>query len=243
MKQHIKIVSRIFLIGFLLVTIQVFGQSSENISGAWHAKVDDKHTLILIKDGYFTKTSYENNKFIKTMGGPYTLSGNGLEIKLEFDSEKSETVGETVKKTFSLKDKTLNLSLNKGTETELVAFKQVDNGEAPLAGVWHITDRMQDGKLVPIQRSGTRKTLKILTGDRFQWFAIDPGTKGFMGTGGGSYTFENGKYTENIEFFSRDDSRVGAKLSFDGDLKEGKWHHSGLSSKGDKIYEVWSKVK
>jgi hypothetical protein len=62
-----------------------------------------------------------------------------------------------------------------------------------------------------------------------------------MGTGGGTYTFKDGKYTENIEFFSRDSSRVGSSLAFDGKLENGDWHHSGLSSKGDPIYEVWSR--
>ena len=60
-----------------------------------------------------------------------------------------------------------------------------------------------------------------------------------MGTGGGTYTTDEGKYIENIEFFSRDQTRVGAALSFDFELKEGKWHHSGKSSKGKDIYEVW----
>ena len=93
-----------------------------------------------------------------------------------------------------------------------------------------------------IHQTGPRKTLKMLTGTRFQWFAINPETKQFSGTGGGTYSFENGKYTENIWSFSRDSSRVGAKLVFDGKLVDGKWHHSGLSSKGDKIYEVWGRA-
>ena len=95
--------------------------------------------------------------------------------------------------------------------------------------------------MVPIHQSGTRKTIKILSSTRFQWAAIDPGTKQFMGTGGGTYSFENGKYTENIEFFSRDSSRVGQSLTFDGKLENGEWHHSGFSSRGDAIYEVWSR--
>ncbi len=86
-------------------------------------------------------------------------------------------------------------------------------------------------------------TVKTLTDTRFQWAAINPETKEFFGTGGGTYTFKNGKYTGNIEFFSRDSSRVGASLFFDGKLNNGQWHHSGLSSKGDSIYEVWSRVK
>ncbi|MDX1470670.1 MAG: hypothetical protein R3213_04170 [Flavobacteriaceae bacterium] len=61
-----------------------------------------------------------------------------------------------------------------------------------------------------------------------------------MGTGGGTYTTEDGKYTENIEFFSRDNSRVGASLEFDFELVDGDWHHSGFSSKGDPLYEIWT---
>jgi hypothetical protein len=36
---------------------------------------------------------------------------------------------------------------------------------------------------------------------------------------------------------------VEAQLIFDGKIEEGKWHHSGLSSKGGKIYEVSSRQK
>jgi hypothetical protein len=126
---------------------------------------------------------------------------------------------------------------------EVQGWNRLDNGEARLAGLWTITARKQNGALQPIHQTGTRKTVKILTGTRFQWAAIDPGTKQFMGTGGGTYTFQNGKYTEQIEFFSRDSSRVGSSLSFDGKLEEGNWHHSGLSSKGEPIYEVWGRKK
>jgi hypothetical protein len=101
---------------------------------------------------------------------------------------------------------------------------------------------MRESKVVPIHRTGTRKTLKILSGTRFQWAAIDPGTKEFFGTGGGTYQFANGKYMEHIEFFSKDNNRIGATLAFDGKLENGDWHHSGLSSKGEKIYEIWSRV-
>ena len=82
--------------------------------------------------------------------------------------------------------------------------------------------------------------MKILSGTRFQWIAYNSDTGEFLGTGGGTYTTAKGVYTEHIEFFARDNSRVGAKLPFSFELKDGKWHHSGKSSKGDPIYEVWS---
>jgi hypothetical protein len=61
-----------------------------------------------------------------------------------------------------------------------------------------------------------------------------------MGTGGGTYSTLDGEYTENIEFFSRDDTRVGFSLKFDFELIDGDWTHKGLSSKGDPIHEIWS---
>ena len=63
--------------------------------------------------------------------------------------------------------------------------------------------------------------MKILSGSRFQWIAYNTETRQFMGTGGGTYLTANGKYIEQIEFFSRDNSRVGAKLDFEFKLDEG----------------------
>ncbi|WP_449435434.1 hypothetical protein [Pedobacter steynii] len=56
-----------------------------------------------------------------------------------------------------------------------VSFNRVDDGKAPLAGVWRITGRMQeDGKVADIHQTGSRQTYKMLTGKKFQWVAIDP---------------------------------------------------------------------
>ena len=88
-----------------------------------------------------------------------------------------------------------------------------------------------------------RKTMKILSGSRFQWIAYNTETRQFMGTGGGTYLTVKGKYIEQIEFFSRDDSRVGAKLDFEFKLDNGEWNHMGFSSKGDPIHEIWIRRK
>jgi hypothetical protein len=119
-------------------------------------------------------------------------------------------------------------------------WNRIDDGNpGELYGAWLITGRERNGE---ISRStpGARKTMKILSGTRFQWIAYNTDTGEFFGTGGGTYTTENGKYTENIEFFSRDNSRVGRSLRFEYEIKDGEWHHSGLSSKGEPIYEIWT---
>ncbi len=103
-----------------------------------------------------------------------------------------------------------------------------------------MSGRKRNGEIQLRDTSKPRKTMKIMSGTRFQWIAYNTETKQFMGTGGGTYTSVKGEYTEHIEFFSRDDSRVGASLKFNYSVVDRKWYHSGLSSKGDSIYEIWS---
>lgn len=230
----------------VILTIIVLKSSSAQtnstaITGAWKINEADKEHVLIFQDGFFFHTAFNKNskQFFLSQGGTYTQEGDELSAKIYFHTANIEEVGTQLNARFSIADNTLNLMINGETQN----WMRLDDGSAPLAGTWRITSRMQDGKLTPIHQTGARQTYKILSGTRFQWAAINPGTKEFSGTGGGTYTFANGKYTENIEFFSRDSSRVGASLTFEGKLENGEWHHSGLSSKGDKIYEVWSRVR
>lgn len=228
------------LLFFSLVLFTFSSFAQDQLNGAWQLKMNGHDFVLLFMDGYFTTSEYTKDEFINTWGGPYSKAINTIKVKKEFDTYDKEATGSEIIMNFSMIENQLILS---GESGETATYTRLDDGKAPLAGVWKITGREQDGKLVDIHQTGPRKTLKMLTGARFQWFAINPETKQFSGTGGGTYSFENGKYTENILFFSRDNSRVGASLQFDGKLVDGKWHHRGLSSKGDKIYEVWGKVK
>ena len=154
-------------------------------------------------------------------------------VKLvEFNTFSPEKVGTTINENISLKGKKLTLGNKTFSRTD-------DNKPGALAGAWLITGRKRGEEMGEI-KEGPRKTMKILSGTRFQWIAYNTETKQFMGTGGGTYTSANGKYIENIDFFSRDNTRVGASLDFKFELKDGNWHHSGKSSKGDPIYEIWS---
>jgi hypothetical protein len=240
-----KYISPVILAMLVLSFTMAFRQPSATISelptGAWEKRAGDAQEVLLFADGYFTHTAYDqtNRKFIRTRGGAVSAQGKGLSILIEFDTKEKEAVGQTIDFSANVSQNNLITDIG-GTEER---WTRLDAGNSGLAGLWQITARKQEGGLVPIHQTGTRKTVKILSGTRFQWAAIDPGTKQFMGTGGGRYTFQNGKYTEHIEFFSRDSSRVGSSLSFDGKLENGDWHHSGLSSRGEPIYEVWSRKK
>ena len=69
---------------------------------------------------------------------------------------------------------------------------------------------------------------------------IESSSFGWIFISGGFYTAQNGIYTENIEFFSRNNTSVGRVLPFQYSIKGVDWHHQGKSSKGDPMYEVWT---
>ena len=227
----------IFLILALALSITLQAQNTSLLQGAWERSLDgtNKQTLVIAGDFWsFTEFDAAQKSFVGTMGGAWELNNNSISYTYEYS-------------TFSdlLHQQLLPSTLTSVTESELtlgsVVWQRVDNGTpGSLQGAWLITGRERNGAMNTIT-PGVRKTMKILSGTRFQWIAYNTETRAFLGTGGGSYTTENGRYTENIEFFSRDDSRVGASLGFDFELKEGKWHHKGKSSKGNPIYEIWSK--
>ena len=215
-----------------IIILASFNKEAKEIKGAYGYSERGMKMVLLFEDGYFMQSVYQDKQFVGTWGGTFDLKKDSIQFNIEFHTRESKKVGNALTVPFQLKSNSLIIDKNE--------MQKIDDGNGALAGNWRITGRKQNDKMGEIQR-GPRKTLKLLTGTRFQWAAINTETKEFFGTGGGTYTFTNGKYTENIEFFSRDSSRVGASLSFDGEVKGDQWIHSGLSSKGDPIYEIWSR--
>ncbi|WP_031528959.1 hypothetical protein [Dyadobacter crusticola] len=225
----------------VLMSIVAFAQVPK---GAWKSQEPTgSASTLIVADNYMVIASYSvgNKYFERTEGGPFTMSGDQMTYTPEFNSADTSKIGIPIVFTVTVKDDILTLKYE-----EAMVWMRVDNAaNVPMAGAWHITERANGGQgdLVKIHQEGTRKTLKLLSATRFQWFAIDPGVKGFYATGGGTYTAKNGKYTENIQFFSKDNNRVGTSLSFDFKLENGRWDHSGKSSEGKPIHEIWEKIK
>ncbi len=230
------------IIVLLLCTFLSFGIKAQSLIGAWEGYHTSENgeklkSVVIFSDGYQVITTYNSKtgKFISSNGGTWKLIGDTMTEKVEFDTNNSERVGTEVSFDVFINDSIMGIV---GGEMKL---KRIDNGvPGKLQGAWLMSGRIRDGETQLRDTSRPRKTMKILSGTRFQWIAYNTETKQFMGTGGGVYITTNGEYTENIEFFSRDDSKVGARLKFNYSLVKGKWHHSGLSSKGDPIHEIWS---
>ena len=179
---------------------------------------------ILMDASYFVESQFKMNpnKFVKTIGGFYKQNGEYLEVNLEFNSNFSKD------------------SLKQVTIKDQHLWEKVSKNKLPLEGKWLMAGRVKDNQERRRDTSRSRKTMKILVDGYFQWIAFDTATFTFHGTGGGSYNAVNGAYTETIDYFSRDNNKVGISLLFEYEKKGSDWHHKGFSSKGDPLHEIWT---
>lgn len=244
-----KIISQLGFLAFLFLIfaalIPVSAQQAA-VDGAWRRQTTDEENrkvtqVLLIADGFFTWTEYltADGDFVMTKGGSMTREGNNLTLAYEFHTADADAVGSSEALQAKAGKKKLTLQEPGGDKMK---WKKIDAGAStPLTGAWLFSGRKRDGELQRRDTNQPRKTMKILTGKRFQWIAYNTESGEFFGTGGGEYTAQDGKYTENILFFSRDKDRVGASLEFNFDVQGEDWHHSGFSSSGNPMYEIWTK--
>ena len=191
----------------LAFVLNLFQEESEirvapGITGAWQSKtIDGKTGLWIITKEHFSITYYKTEpaEFLYTEGGKWSINEkNKMEFIWEYHTTKKELVGQIKTHNVILDGKTIKVAD--------AVWTQVNDGtRGVLQGAWLITGRMRDGE-VKSRQPGARKTMKILSASKFQWIAYNSETGDFFGTGGGSYTTVGGRYTEIIEFFSRDNS-------------------------------------
>ncbi|MDW5290702.1 membrane or secreted protein [Formosa sp. PL04] len=226
----------------LICAFLSFTVKAQSPIGAWESMSTSENgdairIVVIFTDGYQVLSKYNatTGKFIQSNGGTWTLEGDTMTEKIEFNTDDPEQVGTEVSFQVDITDTSIQII---GYDMTL---NRIDNGKpGALQGAWLMSGRIKNGETQLRDTSSPRKTMKILSGTQFQWIAYNTETKEFMGTGGGTYTTKNGEYSENIEFFSKDDSKVGLSLNFNYELIDNNWHHSGLSSKGDPINEIWS---
>ena len=210
-----------------------------NLVGAWQRGPEENRIVWINSEKHFAAVVYnvKENKFLGTCGGTWKVEGNVFVEVHDFNTMKAEIIGKELRNIIEIRDGKLTFKMKQGDEE----WTRIDDGgPGKLSGAWIITGRVNDGQLRKMT-PGARKTMKILSGTRFQWVAYNSVTKEFFGTGAGHYTTENGKYVETIDVFSRDNSRAGLKLEFNFSIKDGEWHHNGLSSKGEPVNEIWTK--
>ena len=169
-----------------------------------------------------------------TYGGYYEHGNGIMNLALEFNSDYENDGIREMEIKYSQDAEKLQFGNNGLVFTKAPEMKQ------DLDGFWLFATRGPDTGQERRGDNRPRKTLKVLADGTFQWIAYHTETFKFSGTGGGSYSAKEGTYTESIEFFSRDNSRTGAKLQFQYERMADDWHHKGKNSRGEPLYEIWS---
>jgi len=238
---------RLLISGLALIILSSLGVNGQNLSGAWklmsmNGKPFDHQGIKIYSDGYFMFGIYTaSGEFVKAGGGNYKANGKEYIEVPDFYTSDSTQVRKPLTYSFSLKNDELMLSAEGQKET----WKKVDDISAAVSGAWRFGARVNDEGVAGKRRGGDspRQTMKILSGEYFQWAAFNYETKQFSGTGGGTYKLQNNQYTETIRFFSRDNSRVGISLMFECKLEGTDWYHKGKGTTGNPVSEVWEKIK
>ena len=197
---------------------------SLNFSQVYNVDNEEDISRVILDNEYIviSKFKSDSGNFISTLGGYYQLNEGVYEINLEFNSNYEQ-------------DSIESLSIAKTSK-----WKNISKENNTLNGKWVMSGRYNNGEFRTRNTALPRKTMKVLIDGFFQWIAFNTETFKFSGSGGGEYETVDGKYIEIIQYFSRDDSRVGAELDFNYEIKNKDWYHAGLSSKGKPINEVWS---
>tara|TARA_B100001057_G_scaffold2457_1_gene2240 strand:+ start:1130 stop:1795 length:666 start_codon:yes stop_codon:yes gene_type:complete len=207
----------------------VVALSFSNLNGQVYEFDSETNTHRIIKDkNYIIETVFNSStgEFEFTRGGFYS-GKKTLNVDFEFNSNFT------------------NDSIKKILYTNTKKWKKVSSSKQKLQGKWLMAGRVTNVGEKRRDLNRTRKTMKILIDGFFQWIAFDTSNFRFFGSGGGSYNteFENnpekGEYTEKIQFFSRDNNKVGLILPFEYDLRGEDWYHKGLNSKGGALHEIW----
>jgi hypothetical protein len=228
-------------------------EQSINFQGAWQLvssngeAVANNVVRIYSKEFFaYSESSKSDGAFISAGGGYYDLSDGKYTETMGFYTPDSSKVTKSYTYTIrSVGDKLTIIGEMDGKAINDV-YELIDNSSTVLTGNWRMLGRPNDQGVLENRRPvAARVTVKILSGTRFQWAAINTENGGFFGSGGGTYTAVDGKYTENILFFSRDNSRVGMSLVFDYRMDDNNndWYHKGLNSTGGPMHELWTRYK
>ncbi|MBE7170638.1 MAG: membrane or secreted protein [Williamsia sp.] len=211
----------------------------KELIGAWGYGTPQNKTVMITTDKVFSVATYDRpgKRFISSYGGTWRTENNKLIKKIEWNSVDSTQVGSELSEDVQLTGGKLQVPGKKESWTRLD-----DGTPGALMGAWVITGNYRNDSA--IKRASPfipRRTMKVLSGKYFHWIAYNVNTRAFTNAGGGTYTTSNGKYTENIEFFTKTGESIGKSLQFDYSFVNGDWRHKGEKSTGGPLDECWSK--
>ncbi len=220
--------------------------SNDPYIGAWVSEGEDKGrpvtSILIVTKDFFTIASFltKDHHFLASSGGSYEMTDNKMSVTISYHSPDPQQVGK--KHVLLAKPTSTGYKLMGRDGRVLGDWKRMDEGSPDaLAGLWYATSYVNDlGDTV--KTSYKVRTIKILSDSYFQWVTFDTVSGKFLSSAGGTYTHTPSRYTENITFYSEADEKTGKDLSFQCVFEGNLWQHSGKSSDGKPLFEIWRRI-
>lgn len=227
-----------------------FSLYAQHLNGAWRLIEEDgnrvnSETIKLYSNSYFTYSTFDkaSGGFIEAGGGTYFYEVFSYTENIEIDSNEPKHSGVTLPYKAILSEKLLTLTNLRSGKTQL--WEKFDEAtDYEMATCWRIHEKRDEGDehWRRIEYS-PRKTIKMITNNRYQVLALNSKTGEFIGSSGGTWSKDKISYTENIEYFSKNQNNVGKSLKFNRKIVDGLWHHTGKQTNGLLMMEKWMRYK
>jgi hypothetical protein len=147
----------------------------------------------------------------------------------------------TMKKTLLILGTVVTLALT----AALFAAEKPPKGTGSHLGTWQLVSAKYGDAKEFSDVSNEGPHIKMLTADRFIWVIYDSKTKLISLSMGGSYRLQGSNYTETVEFFLPQGMKIylGKEQEFTISVEGDKLFQSGKLSDGQRIEEIWQRVK
>jgi len=235
----------LFILGFCLCINNFL--NAQSIAGVWQQVNASGNTATLIcTENYLMFAVYKvsDKKLVSSGGGSFEIlkadAKTILSFKRDFNTEDSTLVGLTVANVFTVDNKKLTVAQGPLAGT----WSRIEEKASPTPlsnALWRL--RAKENKDFKMQTvfKGPFKTIKIFSGQYFQWASFNIDTHQFFGTFGGVFSKNKDKYSEKINFSSKNIKEVGTSFQYDCVLNGKDWIHAGQTSKGERTHEIWEK--
>ena len=154
-----------------------------------------------------------------------------------------KTIMDFTIKTFTIKTFAIFLLLVFLISSCAVIQPNKTENKSPI-GVWQLTKYNYGNRNELTAFPKNKKRIKIITTTRFLWAQYNNSEGKMLSYAGGTYTFNEDVYTENIEFADKEMFNfLGKKEKFKINVNNDELYQIGHLSNGLKIEEVWQRIK
>ena len=208
------------------VWIEEKAQGTEHFkSGFYKIIAGGEHRVLAIKDGILQWMH----------GGSVSYDGKILVEKPHYSTKGNNFPGQTLSFNVERKGDYFDQKGIPGSgsfEQLSEKWNKIGDSEDSIEGSW--VRELDNGRIM----------VKVIVDNFWQWVAVNPATTEVTASLGGSYSLEDGVYTETTHFRSKDNANweLGSQWQVEAKVGNGKLHFTGKNQNGNDFVETWDRL-